>query len=128
MSRRHGLLVAWTFALLVAACATSPTGRKQLMLVSEEQAISSSRQAYAQEMTKYEQEGKLVTDPQAAGPCAHHHRTTRRAGHRERPDSAKWQWSVQVIDDPKTVNAWCMAGGRMAIYTGPHQEGRSHRR
>ncbi|MDH5273856.1 MAG: M48 family metallopeptidase, partial [Gammaproteobacteria bacterium] len=35
-----------------------------------------------------------------------------------RPDSSKWQWSVQVIDDPKTVNAWCMAGGRMAIYTG----------
>ncbi len=25
---------------------------------------------------------------------------------------------MQVIDDPKTVNAWCMAGGRMAIYTG----------
>ena len=37
---------------------------------------------------------------------------------RQRPDSAKWQWSVQVIDDPKTVNAWCMAGGRMALYTG----------
>jgi predicted Zn-dependent protease len=25
---------------------------------------------------------------------------------------------VQVIDDPETVNAWCMAGGRMAVYTG----------
>jgi predicted Zn-dependent protease len=25
---------------------------------------------------------------------------------------------VEVIDDPKTVNAWCMAGGRMAVYTG----------
>jgi predicted Zn-dependent protease len=25
---------------------------------------------------------------------------------------------VRVIDDPKQVNAWCMAGGRMAIYTG----------
>jgi predicted Zn-dependent protease len=23
-----------------------------------------------------------------------------------------------VIDDPKTVNAWCMAGGRMAFYSG----------
>jgi hypothetical protein len=35
-----------------------------------------------------------------------------------RPDSSKWQWSVQVIDEPEEVNAWCMAGGRMAIYTG----------
>jgi predicted Zn-dependent protease len=35
-----------------------------------------------------------------------------------RPDSAKWSWEVQVIDDPKTVNAFCMAGGKMAIYTG----------
>jgi len=25
---------------------------------------------------------------------------------------------VAIIDDPKTVNAWCMAGGRMAVYTG----------
>jgi predicted Zn-dependent protease len=25
---------------------------------------------------------------------------------------------VEIIDEPKTVNAWCMAGGRMAVYTG----------
>ncbi len=35
-----------------------------------------------------------------------------------RPDSAQWEWSVEVIDEPETVNAWCMAGGRMAVYTG----------
>lgn len=35
-----------------------------------------------------------------------------------RPETAKWEWSVVVIDDPEMVNAWCMAGGRMAIYTG----------
>jgi predicted Zn-dependent protease len=35
-----------------------------------------------------------------------------------RPDSAGWRWDVQVINDPKTVNAFCMAGGKMAIYTG----------
>jgi predicted Zn-dependent protease len=35
-----------------------------------------------------------------------------------RPDTKDWEWSVEVIDEPETVNAWCMAGGRMAIYTG----------
>jgi predicted Zn-dependent protease len=35
-----------------------------------------------------------------------------------RPDAAGWRWEVQVINDPKTVNAFCMAGGKMAIYSG----------
>ena len=35
-----------------------------------------------------------------------------------RPEAENWNWSIRVIDDPETVNAWCMAGGRMAIYTG----------
>jgi predicted Zn-dependent protease len=37
---------------------------------------------------------------------------------RFRPDAANWNWEVQVINEPKTVNAFCMAGGKMAIYTG----------
>lgn len=105
-------------ALLVAACATSPTGRKQLMLVSESQAISASRQAYAQEMGKYQKEGKLVSDPKVLERVRKITERLVAQAVKMRPDSAQWQWSVQVIDDPKTVNAWCMAGGRMAIYTG----------
>jgi predicted Zn-dependent protease len=104
--------------LLLAACATSPTGRRQLMLVSEETAISSSRQAYAQEMGKYQKEGKLVTDPRALKRVNVITERLVAQAVKMRPDSVKWQWSVQVIDDPKTVNAWCMAGGRMALYTG----------
>jgi predicted Zn-dependent protease len=114
----HKPLLAAALALLVAACATSPTGRKQLMLVSEDQAISSSRQAYAQEMGKYQKEGKLVTDPQVLKRVAVITERLVAQAVKMRPDSAQWQWSVQVIDEPKTVNAWCMAGGRMAIYTG----------
>ena len=109
---------ATALVLLVAACATSPTGRRQLMLVSEEQAISSSRQAYAQEMGKYQKEGKLVTDPRVLERVRVITERLVAQAVKMRPDSSKWQWSVQVIDDPKTVNAWCMAGGRMALYTG----------
>ncbi len=105
-------------AALVAACATSPTGRKQLMLVSEQQAISASRQAYVQEIGKAKKEGKLVTDPRLLNRIEVITGRLVAQAIKMRPDSAKWEWSVQVIDEPKTVNAWCMAGGRMAVYTG----------
>lgn len=104
--------------VLLAACATSPTGRKQLMLVSEQQAISASRQAYVQEMGKYRQAGKLVSDPQLLRRVEVITGRLVAQAVKMRPDSARWDWSVAVIDDPKTVNAWCMAGGRMALYTG----------
>jgi len=112
------IVVVALAAVVAAACATSPTGRRQLMLVSEDQAISASRQAYVQDMSKLKAEGKLVTDPRL---LARVQRITERLVAQAvamRPDSARWDWSVEVIDEPKTVNAWCMAGGRMAIYTG----------
>jgi len=105
-------------ATIMVACATSPTGRRQLMLVSEDQAISASKQAYVQDMSKLKSEGKLVTDPRL---LARIERITERLVAQAvlmRPATARWEWSVEVIDDPKTVNAWCMAGGRMAVYTG----------
>lgn len=105
-------------ALACTACATNVAGRRQLMLVSESAAIAQSKQAYVQTMSKLESEGKLVTDPKLVN------RVNTITGRliaqaiRYRPDTQNWEWSVRVIDDPKTVNAWCMAGGRMAIYTG----------
>jgi metalloendopeptidase OMA1, mitochondrial len=38
----------------------------------------------------------------------------------ETPDdlSARLPWEVRVIDDPNTVNAFCLPGGKMAVYTG----------
>ena len=111
-----------TAMALLAACATSPTGRKQLMLVSEQQAISASRQAYVQEIGKARQAGKLVTDRRLLNRVEVITGRLVAQAVRMRPDSAKWEWSVEVIDEPKTVNAWCMAGGRMALYTGLLQQ------
>jgi predicted Zn-dependent protease len=105
------------FALL-SACAMSPTGRHQLALVSEKTAIDASKESYITQMGELKSQGKLVTDPKII------QRVDRITGRlvaqavMKRPESAKWEWSVEVIDDPMTVNAWCMAGGRMAVYTG----------
>lgn len=116
--RKSFLCLMILLLTLVSACATSPTGRRQLMLVSEQQAISASREAYLETMAPLKKDGKLNTDPRL------NQRVEKITGRlvaqavKMRPDSANWEWSVGVIDDPKMVNAWCMAGGRMAIYTG----------
>jgi len=117
MRIRNGILSLF-MALLLAACATSPTGRSQLMLVSEQQAIESSKLAYAQMLQPYAKEGKLDDDPVLN---ARIRRITGRLIAQAiimRPDTRDWEWSMKVIDDPKTVNAWAMAGGKMAVYSG----------
>jgi len=115
---KKNLALAAIASLVLIACATNVAGRRQLMLVSENTAIAQSRQAYVQTMGKLQSEGKLVSDPKLVN------RVNTITGRliaqaiQYRPDTKNWEWSVEVIDDPKTVNAWCMAGGRMAIYTG----------
>lgn len=118
MVRKVWCLAPVLGALAVTACVTSPTGRRQLSLVSEEAAIGASAEAYTTQLAELRREGKIETDA----------RVTRRIDQitehlvaqaiAMRPETAGWQWSVAVIDDPEMVNAWCMAGGRMAVYTG----------
>ena len=112
------LLLTALLAASLAGCQTNPvSGRSQLVLVSEEQAQASSAQAYAQTVNAAQQKGKLSTD---AALNARVKRITDRlivqAGNMY-PPSRSWKWSVAVIDEP-TLNAWCMPGGKMAIYTG----------
>ncbi len=116
----------WTWIalsiVLLTACTTSPTGRSQLMLVSESQAIAASKTAYAETLRPFAKEGKLDND--AALKRRVERITARLVAQavRMRPETRNWDWSVAVIDDPETVNAWCMAGGKMAIYTGLIQQ------
>ena len=106
------LLLAVT---LVGACAVSPTGRRQLSLVSEESAIAASREAYLAQMNQLGAAGKLVTDPAVTRRVDQITSRLVAQAVMLRPETARWEWSVEVIDDPMTVNAWCMAGGRMAV-------------
>ena len=114
----RNIVIALVIVLLVGACATNIAGRKQIMLVSEADAIAASRQAYINTLEPLEKEGKLDSNPALV--IRINTITNRLVAQAKimRPDTSNWEWSVKVIDDPETVNAWCMAGGKMAIYTG----------
>lgn len=119
MSRVLRLLTALCLGAGLAACSTNPmTGRSQLMLVPENQVIAQGRQAYAAELEPWRRKGKLNNDPALKARIdAIADRLIYQAV-RYRPETAKWDWQVAVIDEPKTLNAFCLPGGRMAVYTG----------
>jgi predicted Zn-dependent protease len=88
------------------------------MIVSEDSAIAASKQAYVEMLKPYAQKGKIDNDP------ALKDRVYRITGRliaqalKMRPETKDWDWSIKIIDDPETVNAWAMAGGKMALYSG----------
>jgi predicted Zn-dependent protease len=117
------IIITLTCAALLAACATNPvTGRKQFIIVSESQAIAASKEAYVQMLRPLEKEGKIDKDPALKKRIDTITGKLVAQAIRFRPETAQWEWQVKVIDDPKTVNAFCMAGGRMAVYTGLIQQ------
>ena len=111
-------LIIGPILVTLVGCATSPTGRTQFILISPDAAIIESETAYLDTVQQLEDDDKLVNDPLSVARVA---RITGRLvsiAIADYPESAHWKWSVAIVDDAETVNAWCMAGGRMAVYTG----------
>lgn len=112
-----------TFLLVfcLAACATVPlTGRRQLSLVDEQQIQQQATQAYSQ----------FLKDPAtkviAGTSDAQRVKTvgTRIANAIDRylqqngyGDQYNYKWEFNLVQS-KEINAWCMPGGKVAVYTG----------
>jgi predicted Zn-dependent protease len=88
------------------------------MIVSEDSAIASSKEAYVEMLKPYEQQGKINNDPALKRRVYDITGRLIAQAIKMRPDTSNWEWSIKIIDDPKTVNAWAMAGGKMALYSG----------
>ncbi len=119
--KANKLLVFSVAALLTVACATNPlTGRKSLSLVSNAQIIPSSFQQY-QDVLK---SSKIITGTSQArqvSDVGNRIKTAAENYYRSIGQEAAldgYEWQFVLIDDPKTVNAWCMPGGKVAVYTG----------
>ena len=109
-------------AMLVCfSCATVPlTGRKGLQLVPESQLLSMSFDQYSALLKK----SKLSNDHEKvkmvrevgkgiAGASEDVMRDYGRAS-----EIKSYRWAFNLIEDDKTVNAFCMPGGKVGVYTG----------
>jgi predicted Zn-dependent protease len=88
------------------------------MVVPESMAIRESASAYSQMVGGLAKKNQIETGTARAERVRAITDRLIAQAVRFRPDSAKWAWQVQLIKDPKTVNAFCMAGGKMAMYSG----------
>jgi predicted Zn-dependent protease len=91
-------------------CETVPiTGRSQLNLVSGAQEVQMGAQAYNEILGK----AKISNDPAVNA-------LVTRVGSRIAAATGRSDlpWEFKVIDDPQTVNAFALPGGKVAVYTG----------
>jgi predicted Zn-dependent protease len=94
----------------VVACATVPlTGRTQLLLLPESQELAMGLQSYKQVLAKE----RVSTDPARIT-------LVQRVGRRiaEATGRTDFEWEFKVIENDKMVNAFCLPGGKVAVYTG----------
>ena len=125
MSNRMIAFLMVALTLTVAGCETVHTtdggavgvDRPQRMMISAEQINAAAAQSYQQTMEEAAGKGLLNRDVNQLNRVrAVANRLIPAAGV-FRADSLKWRWEVNVISS-KEVNAWCMPGGKMAVYSG----------
>lgn len=91
--------------------------RTQNMLVSSAQINAGAQKAYAQTIQAAANKGLLDRDAaQTARVRAVAARLIPQSA-AFRQDAPGWRWEVHVITS-KEVNAWCMPGGKIAVYSG----------
>lgn len=106
------------YSLFLPGCATNPiTGRSQAMLVSDNDAAQQSSQAYSQLLAQAQQKKTLDEDTASLNRVQSISRPLITEATKLRPATASWNWDVHVLNSNE-VNAWCMAGGKIAVYTG----------
>ena len=111
--------------VLATACQTVQTtnggvvgvNRQQQMLVGAAEIEQASAVAYSDAIQKAQRAGNLNTDAALAA-------RVRRVAQRLiaqtpafRPDAKNWKWEVNTIRNDD-VNAFCMAGGKIVVYSG----------
>lgn len=118
--RRVFLALFAALFMFLGACVTNPiTGRQQLLLIPSSEMLSMSFSQYGQFLKDH----KLSSDQQSAAMVKRVGRRIQGAVERYAKEKgwedrlAGYKWEFNLVES-KEVNAWCMPGGKVVVYTG----------
>lgn len=117
------LILGIAFTTQLASCANTTAGsvagvnRSQFMLLPESQVVSMSNASYLQTLQEAGSKKTLNTNKAQYNRVLNiSNRLIAQVGV-FRPDAAKWAWEVNVETNDQ-VNAYCMPGGKIMVFTG----------
>ncbi len=103
----------------VSCTKNSITGRNQLLLVSESELMQLSNQQYSSFLNQH----KVVSSNRQADMVSRVGANISKAiaGYLQQKGQSEllkgYEWQFRLVEDP-SVNAWCMPGGKVVVYTG----------
>ena len=110
-----------TCALIISACTTAPiTERKQLRLLPESSLNRQAAQIYenVKRKAKLSDDKKQLQEIKEIGSKIEESVSAYFNSINAKDPTYNFQWEYILVDDDKIKNAWCMPGGKIAIYTG----------
>lgn len=119
MKITHFLTIG-VFALSMTSCTTNPiTGRKSIQLANDAEIASMATAEYQKALS----EAKVIRGTTQAknvsnvgirikNAANNYYKSIGREG-----DLANYNWEFNLLESPQ-LNAWCMPGGKVAVYTG----------
>ena len=107
--------------LLIHSCSTAPiTKRKQLKLIPESTLNRQAAQIYAnvKKKTKLKDDKKQLNEIKEIGSKIEEAVSMYFESIDKKDPTYNFRWEYILIDNDKIKNAWCMPGGKIAVYTG----------
>lgn len=120
LKRYAGIVVPILLMFVILSCSSVPlTGRSQLNLIPDSQMLSMSFDQYGQ----FLKENKVSTDAKSTAMVRTVGKRIQSAVERYVASSGQpdllngYNWEFNLVES-KDVNAWCMPGGKVVVYTG----------
>jgi predicted Zn-dependent protease len=110
-----------TCGLIISSCSTAPiTERRQLKLLPESTINRQAVQLYerVKAKTKLSNNEKQLDEIKEIGKRIENAVTSYFQSTGQRDPTYNFQWEYILVDNDKIKNAWCMPGGKIAVYTG----------